>query len=175
MAAFTRTQAGVALGMGGGLALTIAAFLWPTLPSVEDDVAARLSLWLACAALASLWLLVAVGRLAGHRFFTPEDIEGGGLTAGTDRAKLLQSLIQNTLEQALLAVVAYGAWLWLAPPGRQGLVVICAVYFAIGRLFFFAGYARGAPWRALGFTLTFYPTVGLYLLLVPALVERLFP
>lgn len=175
MAAFTRTQAGVALGMAGGLALTLAAFFWPRLPPVPDDAYARLSLWLACAAFAALWLLIAVGRLAGHRFFTPEDIDGGGLTDGTAQAKLLQTLIQNTLEQVVLAVTAYGAWLWLAAPDRRGLVIVCAACFAIGRLLFFAGYARGAPWRALGFTMTFYPTVGLYLLLLPAVVARLFP
>jgi hypothetical protein len=169
--ALTRTQAGVAAGMAGGFALTLAAFLWPQLPGVAEDD--RKSLWLACAVIVSVWLLVSVGRLAGHRFFTPADIDGGGLSDGTPKAKLLQTLIQNTLEQVVLAVPAYGAWLWLGPPDRHGLVIVFAFYFAIGRLLFFAGYARGAPWRALGFTLTFYPTVGLYLLLLPAAVERL--
>ena len=117
----------------------------------------RIALWLACSLIAAAWLLIAVGRLAGHRFFTPADIDGGGLTEGTPKAKLLQTLIQNTLEQCLLAIPAYGAWLWLAPEGRRGLVVLCAACFALGRLLFFAGYARGAPLRALGFTLTFYP------------------
>ena len=176
MASFTRTQAGVALGMSGGLALTIAAFLWPNLPEVaSDDRYAWEATWLACAALAALWLLIAVGRLAGHRFFTPEDIDGGGLSDGTPKAKLLQSLIQNTLEQVVLAVIAYGAWLRLMPGERAGLVIVCAIMFSIGRLLFFAGYARGAPWRALGFTMTFYPTVGLYLFLLPAAFARLFP
>jgi len=173
--AFTRTQSGVALGMAGGLALTVAAFLCPSLPRVGEDVPARLSLWLACSALAAFWLLISVGRLAGHRFFTPQDIDGGGLTQGSDQARLLQSLIQNTLEQLVLATIAYGAWLWLMPGGRAGLVILCAILFSIGRLFFFAGYARGAPWRALGFTLTFYPTVGLYLFLIPPAFSRLFP
>jgi MAPEG family protein len=172
MAGFTRTQAGVALGMAGGVALTVAAFLWPDLPAVRPED--RLPLWLACALFVSAWLLVSVGRLAGHRFFTPADIDGGGLSDGTPQAKLLQTLIQNTLEQVVLAVPAYGAWLWLAPEGRHGLVIICAACFAIGRLLFFAGYSRGAPFRALGFTLTFYPTVGLYLLLLPATFARLF-
>lgn len=172
--AFTRTQAGVAAGMAGGLATTVAIFLWPGLPSVPADTDARIALWLACSLAASVWLLVAVGRLAGHRFFTPADIDGGGLTEGTPKAKLLQTLIQNTLEQCLLAIPAYGAWLWLAPEGRRGLVVLCAACFALGRLLFFAGYARGAPFRALGFTLTFYPTVGLYLFLAPATVRLAF-
>jgi hypothetical protein len=172
--AFTRTQAGVAAGMAAGLAATVAVFLWPSLPPVPADPSGRIALWLACALIASVWLLVAVGRLAGHRFFTPADIDGGGLTEGTPRAKLLQTLIQNTLEQCLLAVPAYGAWLWLAPDGRRGLVVLCAGCFALGRLLFFAGYARGAPFRALGFTLTFSPTVGLYQFLLPAAARLAF-
>lgn len=172
--AFTRTQAGVAAGMAAGLAATVAIFLWPRLPPVPADPDGRIALWLACALIAAVWLLVAVARLAGHRFFTPADIDGGGLTEGTAKAKLLQTLIQNTLEQCLLAIPAYGAWLWLAPSGRGGLIVLCAGCFALGRLLFFAGYARGAPFRALGFTLTFYPTVGLYLFLLPAAVRLAF-
>jgi uncharacterized membrane protein YecN with MAPEG domain len=176
MAGLTRTQIGVAAGMAGGLALTVAAFLWPSLPDIAaDDQYTWQTSWLACSALTAFWLLVAIARLAAHRFFTPEDIQGGGLSEGTAKARLLQSMIQNTLEQVVLAVVAYGAWLWLMPGPRAGLVILCAIMFSIGRLLFFAGYARGAPWRALGFTLTFYPTVGLYLFLMPAVAARLFP
>jgi hypothetical protein len=166
---------GVAAGMAGGLAATVAAFSWPTLPAVSADGEARLAAWFACAAFASIWLLISVGRLANHRFFSPADIDGGGLTEGTPKARLLQSLIQNTLEQTMLAIIAYGGWLWLAPEGRRGLAIVCAMLFGLGRLLFFAGYAYGAPFRALGFTLTFYPTVGLYLFLLPAIVSRLFP
>jgi hypothetical protein len=97
--AFSRTQAGVAAGMAAGLAATIALFAWRSLPRVPADPEARIALWLACSLIAASWLLIAVGRLAGHRFFTPADIDGGGLTEGTPRAKLLQTLIQNTLEQ----------------------------------------------------------------------------
>jgi hypothetical protein len=89
------------------------------------------------------------------------------LNEGTPAAKLLQTLIQNTLEQVVLAIPAYGAWLWLAPEGRRGLVIFCAGLFGLGRLLFFLFYKYGAPARALGFTLTFYPTVGLYLFLLP--------
>jgi hypothetical protein len=172
---FTRTQAGVAAGMAAGFAVTVAAFMWPSLPPVPPGTEERLALWLAASAAVALWLLVGVALLARHRFFTPADIDGGGLTEGTATAKLLQTLIQNTLEQALLAIPAYGAWLWLMPQERRGLVILCAGLFGLGRLLFFLLYARGAPWRALGFTLTFYPTVGLYLFLLPALAARLFP
>jgi hypothetical protein len=165
---------GVAAGMAAGLACTIAAFAWPIVPAAPVDGEARIALWLACAAFASLWLLIAIGRLAGHRFFRPAYIDGGGLTDGSAKARMLQSLIQNTLEQLALAVIAYGAWLWLAPEAWRGLVIVCALFFGVGRLLFFAGYGHGAPFRALGFTLTFYPTVGLYLFLLPTIFSHLF-
>ena len=170
---FTRTQAGVALGMAAGFAATVAAFAWPTLPAAPAGGEARTALWLAASVSASLWLLVGVALLARHRFFTPADIDGGGLTDGTPGARLLQSLIQNTLEQAMLAIPAYGAWLWLAPEGRRGLVIVCAALFSLGRLLFFLCYRYGAPARALGFTLTFYPTVGLYLFLLARVLALL--
>ena len=172
---FTRTQGGVALGMAAGFAATVAAFSWPTLPAVPAGAEERTGLWLAASVFASLWLLIGVALLARHRFFTPADIDGGGLTDGTPAAKLLQSLIQNTLEQTLLAMPAYGAWLWLAPEGRRGLVMVCAGLFGLGRLLFFLFYCYGAPARALGFTLTFYPTAGLYLFLLPRIFAVLLP
>jgi len=163
----------VVAGMAGGLAFTLLASLWPQLPDVPPEADGRLALWFACAALAGFWLLISVGRLAGHRFFTPEDIDGGGMSGNTPRAALLQSLVQNTLEQTLLAIIAWGAWLWLGPPDRGGLVIVFALAFAAGRILFFAGYSHGAPFRALGFTLTFYPSVALYLMLLPSLAETL--
>jgi MAPEG family len=144
--------------MAGGLAVTLLALFWPGLPQGPAGVAARLSAWLTCDLAAAAWLAIAVARLARHRFFSDDDIDGS-LGAGTARAAILQSLVQNTLEQTLLAVVAYGAWLLSAAPvGAAWAAVGC---FSAGRLLFFLGYERGAPARALGFALTFYPTVGL--------------
>ena len=74
--------------------------------------------------------------MARHRFFSAEDIDGGGLGDGTTRAKLLQALVQNTLEQTVLAVIAYGAWLYLAAPGAGAVVSLCVASFSLGRLLF---------------------------------------
>jgi len=38
-----------------------------------------------------------------------------------------------------------------------------AILFVFGRILFWRGYARGAPARALGFALTFYPTLAMLL------------
>ena len=44
------------------------------------------------------------------------------------------------------------------PPAQLAVIPAAAVLFALGRLLFWRGYAGGAPSRALGFGLTFYPT-----------------
>ena len=148
--------------MTAGLAVTLLALLWPGLPPGPTDVGSQLAAWLACDLAAALWLAIAVGRLARHRFFSDDDIEGA-LRPGSLRAAVLQSLVQNTLEQTVLAVVAYGAWLLATRPAAPVATAWIAVgCFSVGRLLFFLGYGRGAAARSFGFALTFYPTVGLF-------------
>jgi hypothetical protein len=160
----TRKQIGTAVGMAVGLLLTIGAFVWQGAPAPHVD---RLALWAACSASAACWLAIAVALQARHRFFSPADIDGAGLTAASAPAQLLQALVQNTAEQTLLAALAYAGWLLATPTSAPWPAVHCAVLFSLGRLLFFAGYARGAAARSLGFALTFYPTVGLLALSLP--------
>ncbi|WP_242482515.1 MAPEG family protein [Thiocystis violacea] len=71
----------------------------------------------------------------------------------------LQTLLQNTLEQFSIALIAYLSWAVAMPAAWMSVIPLAAMTFAIGRILFFAGYKKGAPSRALGFTLTFYPSV----------------
>ena len=152
---------GVAAGMAAGLAVTLLGLLWPGLPNGPADLGSRLSAWLGCDLVAASWLAMTVARLAGRRFFSDADIDAA-LSDGTRKTAVLQSLVQNTLEQTVLAIVAYGAWLLAprpdAPIATAWIAVAC---FSVGRLAFLVGYGRGAAARAFGFALTFYPTVGL--------------
>lgn len=152
------------------LACTAALLLVPA--DLGESLGRRMSLAAACAVLPGLMLAVSIGRLASHRFFTPEDIDGSGLTAGTPRARMLQALLQNTLEQSVLAVVAYPAWALLAPSTWLSLLPAAAGLFVIGRVLFFRGYENGAPGRALGFGLTFYPTALMLLALALLCLAR---
>lgn len=106
-------------------------------------------------------LLVAIARLAKHRFSTPDDIDGGGLGPATARATLLQALLQNTLEQAALAIVVYCAWAVVMPSAWLSVIPLAATSFGLGRVLFFAGYGGGAPSRSLGFAMTFHPSVAM--------------
>ncbi|AEI36613.1 MAPEG family protein [Francisella salina] len=105
-----------------------------------------------------VFLVIAVARLAKYRFFRDTDINGSGLTQGSQQAKILQSLIQNTLEQLCIAFVAYSAWSVTMPAQSMSTIIFAAITFALGRVLFFVNYRKGAGARALGFTLTFYPS-----------------
>ncbi len=137
-----------------------------------DDAMGRIAFAFKWDLLPAACLLVAVGRLARHRFFTPEDIDGGGLSSGTPRAHVLQSILQNTLEQVVLASLAYVISALLVPHSWLASIPAAAILFLIGRILFSRGYDRGAGARAVGFGLTFYPSV---LLLAIAAVNLAFP
>jgi hypothetical protein len=162
------TQRGVAFGMAGALA-TALIVLWATprfVPArflIGDELWVRLRAAAWSILLASFTLFVCIARLAKHRFFTAADIQGSGLTEGTARAKLLQALLQNTLEQVALATAVYFGATLILPLNHVACVPAAAVMFVVGRLLFFIRYRHGAPARAWGFALTFYPTVILLL------------
>lgn len=158
----TATQQGVAISMMiGGIVAIIAVFLpllmgwWWDNPYKVKAVATLIP---------SFFIIVCIARLAKHRFFTAQDIDGSGLTQGTDKAKQLQAILQNTLEQSVIAIGVYYASLSVASPAINGSVLGCLLAFSLGRLLFIKGYSKGAVGRALGFTLTFYPTIVLAVL-----------
>ena len=91
------------------------------------------------------------------------DIDGGGLTMGTDKAKVYQAFLQNTLEQVVLALIVHVSWVLTMPGNWLGVIPVAVVSFFVGRGLFLRGYALGAGARAVGFGLTFYPTVLMFL------------
>ena len=56
------------------------------------------------------------------------------------------------------------------PVNALSAPVVCSAMFVVGRLLYFTTYKNGAPARALGFTLTFYPTVILVVTLSVTLI-----
>src|SRR5436190_22749529 len=111
----TGKQQGVLRGMVAGvittlLALALAINLHPTRLSPEQGYAAALVHALKWDVIVIVSLTVNIALLARHRFFTPEDIDGGGLTKGTPQAQLLQSTLQNTLEQTVVGLSVHAIW-----------------------------------------------------------------
>ena len=116
-------------------------------------------------------LLMSIIRLANLRFASPQDIDGSGLTVGTAKAKELQAVLQNTLEQTVLKVSTHVVYAAVMPPSCLGAIFASGILFTVGRIFFIRGYRFGAPGRALGFGLTFYPT---FLMLVATVLRIIY-
>ncbi|MEE7545919.1 MAPEG family protein, partial [Xanthomonas sp. Kuri4-1] len=104
---------------------------------------------------------------------TPQDLEWRRADDQQRQSQLLQTLIQNTLEQLAIALPAYTAWSILAPDPLVHLAPASSILFLCGRIFFFFGYRHGASGRAFGFALTFYPTVGLLIWTTVLAIQRL--
>jgi MAPEG family len=149
------------------------SLLLPASALPVDEPGARLAWALQWSLLPILMLMVAIGRMANLRFYSPEDIDGAGLTDGTPQARLHRAILQNTLEQAVLAVAAYAIWVVVMPYGWLGSIAVAPLLFVAGRVLFARGYTRGTPGRALGFGLTAYPTFGMLATLAVVLSFRL--
>jgi hypothetical protein len=151
----------------GGIALLIPL---STLPA--DEPGARLAWAVPWLLLPVLTLLVSIARVANHRFHTPEDIDGSGLTHATPQIQVLRALLQNTLEQTVLAIAACVTWATVMPLHWLRVIPMAALLFVAGRLLFARGYCQ-RPGRAMGFGLTMYPNAAMLAVLAIVLALRL--
>jgi len=149
-------QAGVATGALPALVVTALMLAMARPPTGERPA---LIVW-AIAALGPLFsLVIAVGALANRRFFAAQDIDAAAGGPPSDAARVAQAIIQNTLEQAMLALSVYALLAIVLPKPSLGVIWAMSAAFVVGRLAFAIGYRFGAGGRAFGFGLTFYPTV----------------
>lgn len=175
---FDSKQKGVIRGAIPAVAITVVGLLvmlvWvPARALPDDEMGARLAWAVPWTVLPLLTLMISIMRVANHRFATPQDIDGSGLTTGSARVLVLRAILQNTLEQAVLAVMAYVVWAVTMPVHWLVVIPTAASLFTIGRALFASGYERGAAGRAMGFGLTAYATFGMVITLTMVLGSRL--
>ena len=169
--ALSDKQLGVIKGMAIAMAVSVLTIILgiyfdPFSYAQIENIHGRTEILGLSVILPTLFLVASIGRLAKFRFFSPDDIDGSALTKGSENVCLLQSLLQNTLEQLVIAISVYTAWCFLMPVSWLSALPLCSVLFALGRILFFKGYKNGAASRAVGFALTFYSTVLLLLVLI---------
>lgn len=156
----TRKQQGVAIGMVAGTVCTVLILAYPIRwfsASVPTDAAARIAFALRADTIAMMWLLIAIANVARKRFFSPSDIDGSASPSADLRIDV--AVVQNTLEQAVLASVLYLSLASLPQEDGVSMIPPLLMLFCLGRLTFWIGYHVGGSWRAFGFATTFYPTV----------------
>lgn len=157
---FPQEQRGIALRMMAALCVTVLVLATCLLRSAaaHASLAERLSVTARADVFVLCWLAAAIGNVARLRFFSAADIGGSGFGTATADVGRANAVLQNTLEQVALAVPIHVALTMLVASSAP-LVVALVALFAVGRLLFWIGYARGAKARAFGFALTFYPSI----------------
>ena len=102
----------------------------------------------------ALMLMIGIGTVARKRFFGP-GIDG----KPTPDLEIDRIYVQNTLEQAFLAVLAHLGLLAHLSPEQLRIIPVLVLLWALGRILFWVGFKMSPTGRAFGFALTFYPTV----------------
>lgn len=172
--AFREQQRGVALRMLLALAITLgalaAAAAWAPGGASTAPVAERLQTALRADLFVVGWLAAAIANVARMRFFSRSDLAGSSAGPGSQPVRDAGAILQNTAEQVVLALAAH---LVLAATLANPALLLAALVtlFCAGRALFWIGYGRGAPGRALGFALTFYPTLAALLIAAATLLS----
>ncbi|WP_293881194.1 MAPEG family protein [Sphingomonas sp.] len=149
--------------------LTLVVLAWVFLqmpPGIGQTFAERMKIVARADLFVIIWLTAAIANVARLRFFSSDDIAGSSRSTGSQSVRDAGAILQNTLEQTVLAIsvhFALAAEVHTLTPTAAGAL---AGLFSLGRLLFWIGYRHGAARRAFGFALTFYPNVGVLLFVV---------
>jgi hypothetical protein len=135
-----------------------------------DNSADRIAFALRWLIVPGLTLLVGIW-IAGRRGFMPNAIDGTR-TPTSHSFEINLRYNQNTLEQVVLAAIAWMNLSISLPRGRLVLIPAMAFLFGVGRAAFWIGYMISPMGRAFGMVLTVLPTIAAYLWLLAHIAGR---
>lgn len=155
---------------GAAVALLLAAIIgvpfyqivrpaWVGVPPA-DALGAQIAYALKWDILVLLWLAGCVRHVSSGRFNSPADIAGSAFGPPSSVIAIRRAVLQNSLEQTVLAVGAHLALAVVLRGDELVLVPTLVLLYLIGRIWFALGYSQGAPGRAGGMVLTAGPTFG---------------
>lgn len=180
LAGYSVEQRGVLIASSAAIAVcaVILALSYVWLPAsafglhAEMDAGERIAFALKADILVFLWLAGCVRAVSAGRFRSPTDIRGSAYAPPSPAIAVQAAVLQNSLEQTVLAV---GAHLGLAAVLRgHELVLIPALVllYVAGRASFAAAYARGAAARAFGMALTGASTIAAFGIAIATSLSR---
>ncbi|MDQ2092883.1 MAPEG family protein [Rhodalgimonas zhirmunskyi] len=144
---------GMALGLAWGMALIFIGTVYVRIPIFSFN-------WMLALAflLAAIVPLLVIARQAARRFFDDTLIDGQPYLPGSP-GDIDARVLQNSIEQLVLAMAVWPAAGTLLVTSGPGVVLMLGGGFLISRLAFWGGYHLSPPLRAFGFAASFYPTI----------------
>jgi MAPEG family len=142
-----------------------AAQLFARVKLPADDTASRLAFVADWLILPGISLLAGIIAASQRRFFSAQAIDGTR-TPAHPGLEINLRYNQNTLEQCVLAAIAWTALALAVPHEKLALIPAMACLFGIGRIAFWIGYLLHPLARAFGMVLTGLPTLCAFVWLV---------
>lgn len=118
------------------------------------------------------WVIFAVGVVSHGRRQNVKDIWGSAFGPPSTELAIKVAFLQNTLEQAFMAIFVHLALATLLPSKSLALILVGIFLFGIGRVTFYRGYPKGAGGRAFGIVTTVLPTIFGFILAIVLLSLR---
>jgi uncharacterized membrane protein len=106
-----------------------------------------------------LWVIIAVGMVSRGRRRSAADIGGAAFSPPSRAIAIHVAFLQNTLEQAFLAVFVHLTLATLLRGDELSFIPAAVFLFSLGRITFLLGYPKGARARAFGMVTTVLPTI----------------
>ena len=122
-------------------------------PAERLVFALRADVWLL------VWLAICVRAVSKGRFQSPSDITGSASGPPSAGLAVRAAVLQNSLEQTVLAVGAHLVLATLLRGPELRLIALLVALYLIGRVTFAWGYARQPVARAFGMAVTGVSTV----------------
>ena len=180
LARYSPEQRGVLFGSAAAIAtcavVLVASYAW--LPGsafglhAGMDAGERIAFALKADMLVFLWLAGCVRAVSSGRFRSAADIRGSAYAPPSPAIAVQAAVLQNSLEQTVLAV---GAHLGLAAVVRGDELVLIpslVLLYLAGRVSFAAAYPRGAAARSFGMALTGASTIAAFGIATAVLLWR---
>lgn len=164
----------VALLVCAGVLGAVYAWLPPALFGLKPDMGAgeRIAFALKVDILVFLWLAGCVRAVSAGRFRSSADIRGSAYSPPSPAIAVRAAVLQNSLEQTVLAVGAHLALAAVVEGPELVLVPALVFVYVAGRASFAAAYAKGAAARAFGMALTGASSVAAYAIAIAAVVTH---
>ena len=105
-----------------------------------------------------LFLALMILLMAVRRYMT-QGLHDGSAGHPSSAADVDAKVLQNTIEQTVLALCLWPAIGFLAADDGPGLIAALAVSFPLSRLAYWTGYRISPPLRMAGFSATFCATI----------------
>ena len=175
---FSSDRMGIIRGSAAALALAAvvlaAGYVWLPLGPLglnpEIGLGERIAFALKADILMFLWLAGCVGAVSRGRFYSPADIRGSVFGEPSPAIAVRAAVLQNSLEQTVLAFGAHLTPAALLRGTELVLIPLLVALFLVGRMAFAFGYAKRASSRAFGMALTGASIIASYGIMVGLIV-----